>query len=190
MWIWCRAWQMDSFTALVATSLLSSSVTSCTWHQVSSWPMCLPPDAVDPDGRVLGEISGHCSPDRTTVHDTMGIGNLPDIPTSAAVWHHAPSTTARTLNLMRCPHGALTNSALRVKSHLAKSTLSCCIRGGCPARAVEAGCFWKQRNKSRTPALLSWFGFQHKKQPGKRFRCFWLVIPSFPSPSLASWQTV
>lgn len=63
---------------------------------------------------------------------------------------------------MRCPHGALTNSALRVKSHLAKLTLSCCIRGGCPAHSVEAGCFWKQRNKSRTPALLSWFGFQHK----------------------------
>lgn len=120
---------------------------------------------------------------RIMVHGTVGIRNLLDIPHSAAFWLHAPSTTTRALNIVCCPHGALTSSALKVKSQV-KLTL----RRGCPAWAVEAGCLFEGR-ETRAGPQPCWadlvFGMKNILE--KHFRCFWLVVPFFPLLSLFSW---
>jgi len=66
--------------------------------------MCLQPNALDLYSPAMGEMSGHGAADGTMAQGAVGIRNLLDIPHSAAVRHHAYSTTTRTLNLMHCPH--------------------------------------------------------------------------------------
>lgn len=178
---------MDSLMALAATSLLPSSVTSCAWHQGSSWPACLQPDALHPYSHVMGERSGHSVVDKALAHGVTDVRNLLGIPCSCCLspcslhYHKSFKLDALPSWAWQIQHSRWNH---RWRWH------STALSEGCPAHAVGAGCFWKQRNKSRSPALLSWFGFQHKKRPSKKFRCFWLVISSFPLLNHFFRQTV